>query len=406
MSLAAEQRQKLASNTLEQRGHLLASTVLGNLHRMVSAPCSFREGMRQWDESIALVCGAGPSLDHTLAVLAGTRHDVVLFPITACAERVAHDLPGYDSFVVGCEALPAHDVLADVCDLQAHARLWRGHTRWSLAPDMAGHHVASHLGVPVLESGGASVLVALATARAMGFRRIVLTGVDLVLDGECYAPGTGWHGMTARVGDDGALSIVGRADRDELHEEHVGHAPPREFARPIEVLRVDGRIGRTTLDYADQADWLAGFARHRAGETLINLGRGALLSGWHHATPDAIDWASSRRQPVLGCGDAVERARMLRFIDAEIERTQAHERASSATGPHGRLADLARGDICAFSPFIEMRIGGVIGDVKRRVAAGTMRPHDAFEVVRQATTAAAEITVELLEQQRVLVARE
>lgn len=394
-------------NTLEQRGHLLALTVLGNLHRMVTAPCAFRDGQRQPDESIALVCGAGPSLDHTLAVLAGTHHGVVLFPITACAERVAHDLPGYDSFVVGCEALPAHDALADICDMQAHGRLWREHTRWTVAPDMAGHHIASHLGVPVLESGGASVLVALAAARAMGFRRIVLTGVDLVLDGECYARGTGWHGMTARTRDDGALLLEGRDDRDELHAYHLGETPPREHRQPLELLRVDGRMGRTTLDYADQADWISGFARRKPdGETLVNLGRGAMFWGWHNATPDAIAWGASRRQPVLGCGEAVERWRMLRFIDGEIKRARAHERASSATGAQGRLADLEPGELVAFSPFVEMLTGSVIGEAKRRVAAGRCQPHQAFELVRDATTKAARMVVEHLEGQREKVAHE
>jgi len=276
----AESTRKVEDVTTKYRLPGIAENILRNLHRVTERPqhgVNFR--------GTVIVCGAGPSLTHSLPYLAAAAGRVPIIAVNTAAPALGKAGVPIDVLVsIECLDLSKHIRAAGkvgtiVLDLMANPAQWEAakesgaRIAWILEAATHTAALAYGLGIEPHQSGGFGGSAAMELARIGGASEIILCGFDLGYPtGKAYADGSGWGGLEMkREGD--RLIFTGREDRDVTHTS--GGVPALPRSRPYFDVPAWGGEGTipAVIELVYQRDWIAAWHRsvlRASGVRMVN----------------------------------------------------------------------------------------------------------------------------------------
>ena len=332
--------EALRRATVMLRGPQIVTAGLVNLAHVDSLPYAL--GERYLDRVPALIVGAGPSLDHDIDRIPAWQALGGYVFAGSNAHGALHKRGIRTDVAVAIEALDVTRHLRGnprflVVDQSCHPKIFalaakRGPRRsaWFFGSDPRNLPHCAELGLQPLHTGGATTTAAVSLALAWGCDPIVLVGCDLSYpcNGDAYATGAGWDGVTVRDG----RYFEGREDRDAMHRAE-GTAPVPRDRELVPVPAINGGSARAPADYLGQIEWLC---KLRRDSELVNAtSSGAYLQGWtHEALPETMEWLERLPRRRLRLGDPCPVADTCKSIlRTEIDRARSLVESMRTGGP-------------------------------------------------------------------------
>jgi hypothetical protein len=304
--MTADRESEAADMFARHKAQAVMRSLVTNLKTAASVPY-----VSMSDAHSAIICGAGPSLAYhgdALRDRLSPLDGVELWAVNAGAPA----LEDIDVLVVResidvstqIEGAKAKRILLDVC---ANPRVWEAALRsgarceWFMPASVQNFRLARLLGVIPTYAGPAAITAAVALAEQMGVGRIALVGVDLCfVDGQGYAPGSGWGDIKGEFGADGMVRMTGMDRMRSVVSASGQHAPP-EAQRTETFPGVDGSPVRSLATWGDQVRWLEQYAaRCDRWVTLSNCSSGVDIQGWERVALDQWIYPPSYRREHAG----------------------------------------------------------------------------------------------------------